>query len=92
VKLLYKPFGLVVGILAGIISRKLFNRIWNLIDDEDPPKANTADTSWVKLISATALQAITFNVVRAAVERAGAKGFERLTGVWPGDAEDDERD
>jgi hypothetical protein len=86
-KLLYKPFGLVVGILAGFVSRSLFNRIWSLIDEQDPPKAETADTSWAKLIAATALQAITFNVVRAAAERAVAKGYERLTGAWPGDNE-----
>lgn len=89
-KLLYKPFGIVAGILAGFLSKKLFNLIWGLIDEEEPPKAKTADASWAKVIAATALQALTFQVVRAAVDRAGAKGFERLTGVWPGDQKADE--
>jgi hypothetical protein len=89
VKLLYKPFGIVVGLLAGFLSKKLFDLIWGLIDEEEPPKAETAETTWTKLIIATALQAVTFKVVRAAAERATAKGYERLTGVWPGEEEAD---
>lgn len=89
-KLLYKPFGIVVGIVAGLLSKKLFDLIWARIDDQDPPKANTAETTWTKLIVATALQAVTFKVVRAAVERAGAKGYERVTGVWPGEPRPDD--
>lgn len=89
-KLIYKPFGLVLGIIAGLLSRKIFDAIWGLFDEEEPPKATTAQTTWTKLIAATVLQAVAFKVVRAAVDRAGAKGFERLTGVWPGDQEPDE--
>jgi hypothetical protein len=85
VKLLYKPFGIIVGLFAGFLSKKLFDLIWGLFDKEEPPKATTAETTWTKLIAATALQAVTFKVTRAAVNRAGAKGFERLTGTWPGD-------
>ena len=40
-KLLYKPLGIVLGLLAGAISRKLFDRIWSLIDRQEPPKATT---------------------------------------------------
>jgi hypothetical protein len=90
VKLLYKPFGIAMGMVAGFLSKKMFDLIWGLFDEEEPPKAKTAETTWTKLILATALQAVTFKVVRAAVERAGAKGYERLTGVWPGDEKADE--
>ena len=89
-KLLYKPFGIVMGLLAGFLSKKLFDLIWGLIDEEEPPKAKTANTTWTKLIIAAALQGLMFRVVRAAVDRAGAKGYERLTGTWPGEEETDE--
>jgi hypothetical protein len=85
VKLLYKPFALVAGILAGVLAKKVFDSIWGLIDKEEPPKANTAEASWPKVLGAAALQGVTFKVVRTAMDRAGAKGFERLTGVWPGE-------
>lgn len=89
-KLLYKPFALIVSLLAGFVSKKVFDLIWGLFDEQEPPKPTTAQTTWTKLILATALQAVTFKVVRAAVDRAGAKGFERLTGTWPGEKTPDE--
>jgi hypothetical protein len=83
-KLLYKPFGIIFGILAGLISKKLFERVWGLIDDEEAPKATTRRATWSKVLGAAAVEGLTFSVTRAAVNRAGARGFERLTGVWPG--------
>ena len=89
-RLLYKPFGIVFGIVAGLLSKKLFERVWQLIDDEEPPDATTRQTTWPKVLGAAAVQGITFKVTRAAVDRAGARGFERVTGVWPGEKEPDE--
>ena len=42
-KLIYKPFGIVLGILAGLLSRRLFTVIWGRIDPdhEEPPEAKT---------------------------------------------------
>jgi Protein of unknown function (DUF4235) len=89
-RLLYKPFGIVFGIVAGLLSKKLFERVWQLIDDEEPPEATTRKTTWPKVLGAAAVQGITFKVTRAAVDRAGARGFERVTGVWPGEKDSDE--
>jgi hypothetical protein len=83
-KLLYKPFGIVFGILAGLLSKKLFERVWGLIDEEKPPTATTRRATWPKVLGAAAVEGITFSVTRAAVNRAGARGYEHLTGVWPG--------
>jgi hypothetical protein len=83
-KLLYKPFGIIFGIFAGVLSRKLFNGIWGLIDTEEPPTATTRKATWPKVLTAAAVQGATFTATRAAVERAGACWFEHLTGVWPG--------
>ena len=84
-KLLYKPFGIVAGILAGLLSKRLFEFIWSKFDDEDPPKPTTKYAPWGKVLAAAAVEGITFKVTRAAVDRAGAKGFDHLTGVWPGE-------
>ena len=85
VKLIYKPFGLVMGILSGLVARKLFGVIWGIFDKEEPPKPTTQETTWPRVLAAAAVQGITFKVVRAAVDRSGAKGFNWLTGIWPGD-------
>lgn len=86
-KIAYKPFGIVVGIVAGILSRRLFDVIWSKIDDDDPPGAKTEDASWTRVVTAAAVQGLTFSVTRAVVDRAGARGFEHLFGIWPGEKE-----
>jgi H+/Cl- antiporter ClcA len=88
-KLLYKPFGIVLGIVAGLIGRQLFNFVWAKIDDEEPPEATTELAPLPKVILAAALQGAIFAGVRSAVNRAGARGFEHLTGIWPGEKRPD---
>ena len=84
-KILYKPFGIIFGIVAGILSQKVFNAVWGIFDKEEPPKPTTQEADWAKVIAAAAVQGVTFRVTRAAVDRAGAKGFFYFTGIWPGD-------
>ena len=88
-KLLYKPFGIVAGIVGGLLSKRLFEFIWAKIDDEDPPKPTTQETTWPKTLAAAAVQGVTFKVTRAAVDRAGATTFHYFTGVWPGERRPD---
>ncbi len=89
-KLVYKPFGLLVGIAGGILARRLFAAIWDRIDDAEPPTATTERASWPRVVGAAALQGATFSATRAAVDRAGAKSFAHLFGVWPGKREPDQ--
>ena len=84
-KLIYKPFGLAFGILAGVAAKKLFEAVWGIFDNEEPPKATTLQTTWPKVIGAAAMEGVAFKVTRAAVDRAGAKGFAHFTGFWPGE-------
>ena len=85
VKLLYKPFGLIFGIVAGVLAKKLFAQIWSWIDDEEPPRPTTERTTWGKVLAAALVEGVTFKVTRAAADRAGAASFSHLTGVWPGE-------
>ena len=89
-KLLYKPFGIVFGILAGILSKKIFEAVWGIFDKEEPPRPTTLETTWPKVLGAAVVQGVTFKVTRAVVDRAGAAGYARLTGTWPGKEKTDE--
>jgi Protein of unknown function (DUF4235) len=89
-KLIYKPFGILMGILAGVLSKKLFEAVWGVFDEKEPPKPTTLETTWPRVIGAAVVEGVTFKVTRAAVDRAGAAGFARLTGVWPGKKEPEE--
>ena len=82
--LIYKPFGIIIGFLAGMLSKKAFNVIWSKIDDEEAPKPTVEGSGWGKVMIAAALQGMVFQTVRAAINRGGAEGFQYLTGVWPG--------
>ena len=89
-KLIYKPFGIVLGIVAGLVSQKLFNAVWGIFDKEEPPKPTTEEADWPKVIAAAAVQGVTFRVTRATVDRLGAQGFRYLTGFWPGEKHQEE--
>jgi len=85
VTIIYKPIGIIAGILAGLVSTRIFHFIWGRIDAEDPPKGNTEWASWSKILSAAAVQGMVFKVVRAVVDRYLARGTRFITGVWPGE-------
>jgi xanthosine utilization system XapX-like protein len=89
VKLLYKPFGIVFGIIGGLLAKRVFNAVWGLVDTEEPPTPKTERATWPKVLGAAAAQGVTFSVTRAAVDRAGAKSFHHVTGAWPGEKEPD---
>jgi Protein of unknown function (DUF4235) len=84
-KLIYKPIGIVLGLVAGAAGRAIFAKVWGLVDDEEPPEPTTELSSWPKVLLAAALQGLIFRTTRVAVDRAGAIGWRNLTGTWPGE-------
>jgi hypothetical protein len=85
-KLVYRPFGLLFSILGGILAGAVFKQIWKRVSgNEDAPKAKESEYGWREILAAAALQGALFGLVKAAVDRSGARAFEKLTGSWPGD-------
>ena len=85
-RLAYRPVGLVAGIVAGSLSGILFKQVWKLIAQQDEaPGALQSEYPMREVVLAAALQGAIFAAVKAAVDRAGARGFTQLTGSWPGD-------
>jgi hypothetical protein len=85
VKFIYKPFAIVIGLIAGIIGRKVFEQIWGVFAEDDPRDPDDRDAGWAEVLVSAAVGGAILKVVQALVRRGGAKGFERATGVWPGD-------
>ena len=84
-KVLYRPLGVIGGVLGGLLAGALFKRTWKLVRrDDDPPKATDAGRGWREVLLAAAVEGAVFGGVKAAIDRAGATGFARVTGVWPG--------
>ncbi len=88
-KLIYKPIGIVLSLLAGLLGRRIFSFAWSRIDDEDPPKGTTERADWPKLLTAAALQGMIFRVTRVVVDRYAARGWAYVTGSWPGEKRPD---
>jgi hypothetical protein len=82
-RLLYKPFGIIGAIVASMLGRKAFDSIWAKIDDQQPPKPGTGQSTAVKVIGAQALRASVMAASAAAVDRALAHGFHYAIGIWP---------
>jgi hypothetical protein len=88
VKVLFIPIGILAGLAAGFAAQKGFERVWAMIDDEDPPEAEDRKVSYPKLIAALALEGAIFRLVKGLVDRGARSGFASLTGTWPGEEEE----
>jgi hypothetical protein len=86
-KLLFMPFSIVTGLLAGLISKKAFALVWGRIDAQDPPQPKNRGADFGKLALSLALQGALFRVVKGLVDNGSRRGFASVTGAWPGDQE-----
>lgn len=85
-KLAYRPVGIVASVAAGAIASAVFKQIWKRVaDEEDAPNAMQSEYGLGQVLLAAALQGAIFALIKALIDRGGAKGFQRLTGSWPGD-------
>jgi len=85
-KILYRPFGLASSIIGGIVAGTIFKQAWRRVQNEDDaPDPLQSEYGWQQVLLSAALQGAVYAVVKAAVDRAGARAFERWTGEWPGD-------
>ncbi|MGP4004492.1 DUF4235 domain-containing protein [Streptomyces sp. 8N706] len=84
-KLLYKPLAMLFGMLGGMIAGALFKKVWKAVaGEEQAPRPTDEDSRWREVVPAAALQGAIAAGVRAVVQRGGATGYRRLTGIWPG--------
>jgi len=84
-KFLFAPISIGAGLLAGLVAQKLFERLWAVIDDEEPPEPDNREAQTVKLLAALAIEGAVFRLVKGLTDRGARKGFAALTGAWPGD-------
>jgi Protein of unknown function (DUF4235) len=84
-KVLFTPLSIIGGLLAGLVSRKIFDQVWGLIDKEEPPDSKYRDITWGRLLLAGAIQGAIFRAVKEASDHASRRAFYRTTGTWPGE-------
>ena len=76
-KLLYKPLGLLVSVLGGILAGAVFKQVWKVASGgEDAPEATSPEYSTKEVLIAAAVQGALFGVVKAAVDRGRGQGLQ----------------
>ncbi len=85
-KVIYKPVGMLVGALGGVLATAVFRKAWTLATGQDEaPDPTDRDRGWGTTLLAAAAQGAVFGLVKAAVDRGGATGYKKVTGEWPDD-------
>ena len=88
-KLLFIPVSIGGGLVAGFLSKKIFDQLWGIFDGEEPPDSKHRDIEWKRLLLAGAIQGAIFRMVKEAADHGSRKAFYRGTGAWPGEKKPD---
>ncbi len=84
-KFVFLPVSILGSFLAGLIAKKTFERLWGLVDDQEPPDAEHREVRYVKFVTALLLEGAIFRLVRGLFDHGARVAFQRLTGAWPGE-------
>lgn len=85
-KIMYRPVGTLIGVLGGVLATTMFNKVWaKVAGGDEAPDATDKRATWSEVLIAATIQGAIFGAVRAAVDRAGAAGYRKVTGEWPDD-------
>jgi hypothetical protein len=84
-KLVFTPTRLLAGLLAGVVAKKVFERLWSLVDEEEPPQPEHREFSWPKLIAALLFEGAIFRLVKGLTDHGARRTFAKVTGSWPGE-------
>lgn len=81
------PFSIAVALFGGLVGKKVFDEVWGLFDEEEPPEGGHRDVPFPKLLIALALEGAIFKLVKGLIDRSLRSAFYRTTGSWPGEIE-----
>jgi Protein of unknown function (DUF4235) len=84
VRIIFAPVGIAVGLVAGSLGKKAFEKLWGVIDDEEPPQPEHREINWPKLIAALAMEGAIFRLAKGITDHQLRRSFAGLTGSWPG--------
>ncbi len=84
-KVAFIPISILGGLLAAFVGQKAFDAIWGKVDEQEPPHPEHREVSLPKLAIALIIEGAIFRLVKGLVDHGARRGFERMTGEWPGE-------
>lgn len=85
-KALYRPLSMIVSTVGALLASTVFKQVWKRVAGApDAPNATDRKFTLGQVVFAAAVQGAIVGAVKAAVDRAGAAGYEKATGAWPGE-------
>lgn len=84
-KAVYAPLSIATSVAGGLLAGEVFNQIWKRLShtDQPPPEPKDLNRSTRAVLVGAGLQGLVFGLVRAAVDRAGARGYQAVTHESP---------
>jgi hypothetical protein len=84
-KFLFAPIGIGAGLVAGMLGKKAFEKLWAVIDDQDPPEPDQRGAPTAKLVAALAIEGAIFRLAKGLTDYGARRAFAGATGSWPGE-------
>lgn len=84
-KIVFTPLSIGLALIAGIVGQKIFEKLWSLVDEQEPPSPEHREFSWPKLIAALLVEGAIFRLVKGLTDHGARRTFAKATGTWPGE-------
>ena len=88
-KFAFVPLSIGLALVAGQLSKKLFDYVWGLVDDEEAPRPKHRDVPLIKTVVALVVEGAIFRLVRGLTDHGARHAFAGVTGSWPGEERPD---
>jgi hypothetical protein len=84
-KFAFMPLSVALALVAGQISKKIFDLVWGAVDDEEAPRPKHRDVPLLKTAVALVVEGAIFRLVRGLTDHGARRAFAGVTGSWPGE-------
>jgi uncharacterized protein DUF4235 len=83
-RIAYKPIGLTLGMVGGLVAGKVFGIVWKRLSGEDEtPQPLSEDYRTREVLLAATIQGAIFGLIKTAIDRYGMKGVRRMLAAPP---------